>query len=170
MRLDGEPWWQELPNQDGEDLTVSSVQCHRPSRDGSIFKLSRPGGGGRGEYSTQQPCFHGYQMPAVKGSQRPARHVQKQEGLGFGLSASWGTAPLLLSLMPRLRAPMLESQHRLVSLSDTFVTFSESVQVHIRHSGTAIMLLNTNQLPGITKKMLAIAEREKKVSKTGANG
>jgi hypothetical protein len=44
------------------------------------------------------------------------------------------------------------------------------VQVHIRHSGTANMLLNTNELPGINKKMLAIAEREKKLSKASAEG
>lgn len=38
------------------------------------------------------------------------------------------------------------------------------MQVHIKHSGTANMLLNTSELPGVTKKMLSIAHREKKLS------
>ena len=38
------------------------------------------------------------------------------------------------------------------------------MQVHIRHSGQANMLLNTGKLPHVNKKVLNIAEREKKMS------
>lgn len=39
------------------------------------------------------------------------------------------------------------------------------MQLDITHKGQAKMLLNTACLPGVTKKLLAIAEREKKLSK-----
>ena len=39
------------------------------------------------------------------------------------------------------------------------------VQVHIKQAGTARMLINTSDLPGVNKEVLAFADREKKFSK-----
>jgi hypothetical protein len=55
-------------------------------------------------------------------------------------------------------------------MTDLVRSRPQILQVHIKHSGTANMLLNTSKLPGINKKKLAVAEREKKVSKTSSQG
>lgn len=39
-----------------------------------------------------------------------------------------------------------------------------SMQVHIKRCGSAYMLLNTSQIPGMTPRLLGIAEREKRFS------